>query len=229
MDKWLVNMAAGATLSALLVIFGARTFVDITYPSGGGSEPEPEVVAADTSAAPGAGEQQETAAETPPFSVLLASASLDSGMREARKCVACHGFDEGGPNKIGPNLYGIVGAQVAAHEGFAYSAALEEYGGVWDYDRLDCFLRNPRECVPGTKMAFAGINNDKARADLIAYMRSVSPNAPPFPEPEEAASAAPETQMAAPEAMPAPGTMTPPAEAASAPAQEAAPAEPAQN
>ncbi len=184
MDKWLVNMTAGATLSALLVIFGANTFFDIVYPKGGGAEPEPEVAAIDHG-----GESTPAVAEpATPFPVLLASASVEAGAKEVKKCAACHSFEDGGPNKIGPNLHGVVGRKVASHEGFAYSNALIEFGGEWTYERLSCFIHNPRDCVPGSKMTFAGVKKDSSRADVIAYLRSISPDAPPLPKPTEAAS-----------------------------------------
>lgn len=216
MDKWLVNMTAGATLSALLVMFGASTFFDIVYPRGGGPEPEPEVAAVDSG---GTGGQTPAAEPEVPFPQLLAAASIDAGQAEFRKCTACHTADEGGANRVGPNLHGVVGNLVAGMEGFAYSAALAEFGGEWTYERLSCFIEDPRGCVPGTKMSFAGIKDDSARADVIAYLRSISPNAPPLPEPAQAASAEP-----APEA---PGTEPQNAGTAGAPADavnEAAPA-----
>ncbi|MBX2806117.1 MAG: cytochrome c family protein [Hyphomicrobiales bacterium] len=188
MDKWLVNMAAGATLSALLVIFGVRTFIDITYTTRGGAEPEPEVAATDPGGSGGAAPVAEPAT---PLPVLLASASVENGAKEAKKCVACHSFDEGGANKIGPNLYGVLGRAVGSYEGFAYSNALIEFGGEWTYERISCFLENPKDCVPGNKMTFAGVKKDTAKANLIVYLKSISPDAPALPEPTESASAEP--------------------------------------
>jgi cytochrome c len=193
MDKWLVNMAAGATLSALLVIFGASTFFDIVYPKGGGAEPEPEVAAVDHG---GSGGETPIAEPETPFPQLLAAASADAGLKESRKCAACHTFDDGGPNRVGPNLHDVVSRSVAGHEGFAYSPALTEFGGEWTYERLDCYLEDPKGCVPGNKMSFAGIKDESARADLIVYLRSISPNAPPLPEPAQAASAEPASEPA---------------------------------
>lgn len=198
MDKMTVNMIAGAVLSSLLVLFGTNTFVNIVYPRGG--EPEAPVEHADTAAPATAG----AAAASQPLPMLLASAKVDAGAAQAKKCGACHSFEQGGPNKVGPDLYGVVGRPVASREGFAYSTALKAYGGNWDYEKLNCFIQDPKACVAGTKMAFAGIKKDTDRADVIAYLRSVTPNAPPLPTAQEGAAA--QNAGAAPGASPKPGT-----------------------
>ena len=112
---------------------------------------------------------------------LLAHADLDAGAKDARKCGACHSFEEGGPAKIGPPLWGVVGRKIASVEGFAYSDALAEKEGAWDYQNLDAFLAQPREWAPGTKMAFAGLKKPDERADVILYLRSLSNEPAPLP------------------------------------------------
>ena len=89
----------------------------------------------------------------------------------AKACAACHDFTKGGANKTGPALYDVVERPVAAHEGFAYSdGAKAKAAEKWTYDNLNAFLKAPKKFMPGTKMAFGGIGNDKKRADLIAYL-----------------------------------------------------------
>ena len=112
---------------------------------------------------------------------LLAQADLDAGAKDARKCGACHSFEEGGPAKIGPPLWDVVGRDIAAVEDFAYSNALAEKEGAWDYQALDAFLAQPREWAPGTKMAFAGLKKPEERADVILYLRSLSNDPAPLP------------------------------------------------
>ncbi len=96
------------------------------------------------------------------------------GEQVFRRCVACHTIDEGGRNGIGPNLHGIVGHAVAAHEGFSYSGAMKAKGGVWDEAALDAYLANPMKTVPGTRMAFAGVIDAADRKALILYLKQQS-------------------------------------------------------
>ena len=105
---------------------------------------------------------------------LLADADLAKGQKVFKKCAACHTVDEGGKNKVGPNLWNIVNRPIATHEGFSYSEAMAELEGTWDFERLSAFIADPKDNVPGTKMAFKGVSKDGARANVLAYLRSLS-------------------------------------------------------
>jgi cytochrome c2 len=109
-----------------------------------------------------------------PGAEILAQGDPAAGEKVFRKCKACHTVEEDGPSRVGPNLYGIVGASVAAVDGFRYSGALADHGGDWTPDRLAAFLANPRKAVPGTKMSFAGLRKPEDQADVIAYLASLS-------------------------------------------------------
>ncbi len=204
MDLWEFNKLAAAVLLSLLVIVGGGTAISILYPEGGPGQYQVVEVEGETRTAEvEAQEEEEPPVE--PLPVLLASADPSNGQTIARQCTACHVFEEGGANRVGPHLWAVPGRQVASIDGFAYSNALQEYGGEWTYERLDCFLEHPSGCVPGTSMAYAGIKDPQDRADLIAYLASLG-DTPPFPEPEETADAPAETdQAAATEPVPAEG------------------------
>lgn len=150
-----------------------------------------------------------------PIEALLASASVERGTQTAKQCELCHNLGKGQGNKIGPDLYGVVGRTVAAEAGFNYSAPLKAKGGTWTFDALNKWLTNPRADVPGTLMTFAGISNEKQRADLIAYLNSNSDKPLPLPK---AAQNAPAAGNAPANAKAPPAPAAPPANGSPAPA-----------
>lgn len=115
-----------------------------------------------------------------PISSLLATADIVNGEKIAKKCLQCHDFSKEGMHKTGPNLWGIVMNVIAHAKDFAYSKAMKEHGGKWDFEALNKFLYKPREFIKGTKMSFVGLSNEKERADLIAYMNKQSDSPAPL-------------------------------------------------
>ncbi|MGE4373678.1 MAG: cytochrome c family protein [Xanthobacter sp.] len=153
----------------------------------------------------------ETAAQPKevPIEELFATASIEKGEKVAKKCAACHNFKEGQGSKVGPELYGVVGRETATFPGFKYTEAMKEHGGKWDALALNTYLTNPKQVVPGTSMAFAGLRKAEDRANLIAYLNSLSHDPQPLPTavPAEEVPAAEAPAEAAPaEAAPAEGT-----------------------
>lgn len=120
--------------------------------------------------------------ETPSIGALLAAADAGAGQGLSRACAACHTFDKGGANRIGPGLWDIVNRPLATVDSFNYSSALSEMGGDWSYEALDGFLAAPKEWAPGTKMSYAGMRSADDRADLIAWLRSLSDSPAALPE-----------------------------------------------
>lgn len=188
-DPLLTNKIAGAVLGTLLFVMGINVFSGMLYAPKkplvpGYDLPAPEP----TAAAAGGGDQQ---AQAEPLPVLLASADAAKGAGAAKKCQACHNFDKGGPNKIGPNLWGVIERAKASHEGFAYSSALKGQGGNWTFEDINHFLTNPKGYVKGTIMAFAGVSSPKERADIIRYLDTLADSPVPLPKPEPAAATQP--------------------------------------
>ena len=122
------------------------------------------------------------AAELPPIGPKLASANVDAGKAIFQKqCFVCHTIDKGGPNKVGPNLWEVVGRKKGSHEGFAYSSGMQAKGGDWTYEDIDHMIFKPTAYIKGTKMAFAGLPKEQERADVIAYLRSMAASPKPLP------------------------------------------------
>ncbi len=129
----------------------------------------PAEAAKEDAAAPAA------SADIPPVSPLLAKASAPEGEAIAKKCGACHTFVKDGPNKVGPNLWGIIGRQRASSAGFGYSEALQKLAGTpWTYEEINKFISNPKAYAAGTKMSFAGLAKPEERANVIAYLRTLA-------------------------------------------------------
>jgi cytochrome c len=185
-------------------------------------------------------------AELPPIAPLLAKADVQAGSKFVHTvCTACHSFNEGGKPIVGPHLYNVVGGPHVHEAGFNYSPALEKFKGQpWTFDALNHWLYKPSEYAPGTRMTFAGIPNAQTRADVIAYLRTLSPHPVPLPPVEAAkpaaapagtaagakpSAAAPPAAAPSPAAAPAahapaaPGTPAPPAGAAAGAKPPAAP------
>jgi cytochrome c len=156
-------------------------------------------------AEPAAATAEAAPAGPEPIGPLLATANVDAGKSDTKVCTACHTFDKGQPNRIGPNLYGIVGDE-AAHDrgGYAFSDALKAKGGTWTADALNDWLFKPQAYAKGTKMTYAGMPKAKDRADVIAYLNSLSDAPKPLVSEAAAKPAAPASDSAAKPAAPAP-------------------------
>jgi cytochrome c len=117
-----------------------------------------------------------------PLPALLAKADPVKGQNDTKACQACHNFEKGAPAKVGPPLYGVVGRPVASIAGFAYSDVLKGMGGDWTYDKIFSFIKNPKAMEPGTKMSYPGEPDAKKRADILAYLKTLSDSPVAFPQ-----------------------------------------------
>ena len=111
---------------------------------------------------------------------LFASTSVDDGTKVFKKCAACHSIAQGGGNKIGPTLWGVLGRKTGSISDYKYSKAMAAHGKTWSFDEMNSFLIKPKDWIKGTKMSFAGLKNAKDRAAVILYMNENTDNPLPL-------------------------------------------------
>lgn len=215
MDSFEINKLIGGLLGTVFVIFSVGIVSDSLFASPAPEKPGYVIEAAE----PAEGGAEAPAAKAVPIADLLAKADPKKGEAIFKKCQACHSGEKGGPNKVGPDLWSVVDRPVGEHQGFAYSSGMKEFskGGSekWTYDNLNHFLTSPKNFVKGTAMGFAGLKKDDERADLIAFLRTLSDSPVPLPTPGAADAGA----AAAPAADAKPAEGAAPAAPAPAPAQ----------
>ena len=169
MDSFELNKILGAFLFTCLALLSLNIAAEAVFHPVKPAKPGFDVVVVEKAPAGGAAPVADE-----PIAQRLASATVEKGENAAKKCAACHTFGKGEPDRVGPNLYGVVGRPKGTEGGFAYSPAIKGKGGNWTVEDLDTFLAAPAKYAPGTKMSFAGIPRGSERADLITYMNSKS-------------------------------------------------------
>lgn len=183
MSGFELNKIAASVLLAALIAMVVGTVVNLLYKPKLSLEQRGYQVAVhegNTISDPATNNQPEVPLDIP---ALMKEANADEGEKVIKKCIACHSVDKGGPNKVGPHLWNVIGRHKASIAEYTYSQAMVDKGGVWNYDDLFHFLRNPRKFVPGTKMSFAGLSKPEDIANVIAFLRQKAHDAPPPPLP----------------------------------------------
>ena len=170
------NAILGALLGTLLFVQTVRILDEsFSAPESSHAEASHKAEAKEAAAAPSAGDAES-------FNKALASASAERGAGLVKQCQICHNTEEGKGPKIGPDLYGVVDRPVASQPGFSYSAALKAKGGKWTFAELNKWIEDPRAYVKGTTMSFAGLKSENKRADVVAYLATLSKNPVPLPK-----------------------------------------------
>src|ERR1700704_2425303 len=177
MDSFELNKILGALLGTCILVLVTSFAANAVFTPKMPEKPGFEIAVKEESH----GAAPEAAAPSEPIEKLLQTASVEKGAAAAKKCAACHTFEKGGPNRVGPNLSATVGEKRGEGRGFNFSAAMKGKGGTWTFDDLNKFIANPKGFIPGTAMGFAGIQKDSERADVIAYLNSLSDHPEPLP------------------------------------------------
>jgi len=201
MNSFELNKIMGAVLGTCLILLALNIGAGAIFAPEKPAKPGYNIAVKEHGPGDAAGAAKEA---EEPMEVMMASASVEKGQATAKQCAACHTFEKGGKNLVGPNLWNIVGRARASEAGFNYSAAMKAKGGTWSFGELYSFLANPRGFVPGTNMTFAGLSRGQQRADVIDFLHTLSDA--PLPMPKAAANAPAPAAGAAPKA-----AATPPA------------------
>ena len=177
MDSFELNKIIGAILGTCILLLVTSFGAGAIFTPKPMEKPGFEIAVKEESQ----GKEAAAAAPSEPIEKLLLTSSVEKGAAAAKKCAACHTFEKGGPNRVGPNLFGIVERTRGSEAGFNYSAALKGKPGKWTYEDLNKFIANPKGYLPGTAMGFAGIQKDSERADVINYLHTLADSPVPFP------------------------------------------------
>jgi len=215
MDSFEWNKIAGAVLGTLIFILVIRFASEAIFEAPEPAKPGYVVEGVQEEASAGGPAAAPAEEALPDFGTVLPAADVAAGQKISARCEQCHDLSKGGPNKIGPNLWGVVGRARATHPGFSYSGSMSASHDPWRFDTLFKFLKSPGSYVPGTKMSFAGIRSPQDRINLIAWLRGQSDSPLPIPAP----SASPKSDTNQAPNGTAPGTKAP-AGTPPAPAQE---------
>ena len=165
-----MNKIIVSIVFAVILIFGINKIADVIYYVEKPEKSAYQVSSITTVASNSSGEASSTNSESGNIIALFASTNAAEGAKVFKKCAACHSIAEGGANKIGPALWGVLGRTAGSLPDYKYSKAMAAYGKNWSFEEMNGFLIKPKEWIKGTKMAFAGLKDAKERAAVILYM-----------------------------------------------------------
>ena len=165
-----MNKIIVSIVLTLILVMGINKISDVIYSVEKPEKSAYQVASISSDADTTSAEESSVSSESGNIMALFASASAAEGAKVFKKCAACHSIAEGGANKIGPALWGVIGRKSGSVADYKYSKALAAHGKNWSFEEMNGFLIKPKEWIKGTKMAFAGLKNAKDRAAVILYM-----------------------------------------------------------
>ena len=172
-----MNKIIVSIVFAIILVLGINKVTDVIFYV---EKPEKSAYQVASVTAVASTTSAETSSESGNIMALFASTSATDGAKVFKKCVACHSIAEGGANKIGPSLWGVLGRQSGSIPDYKYSKAMVSHGKKWSFEEMNGFLIKPKDWIKGTKMSFAGLKNAKERAAVILYMNENTNNPLPL-------------------------------------------------
>ena len=172
-----MNKIIVSIVLAIILVVGINKVADVVFYV---EKPEKSAYQIDGSITETSTTSTEVTSETGNIIALFASTNASDGQKIFKKCAACHSIAQGGGNKIGPALWGVLGRKAGAVTDYKYSKAMAAHGKVWSFEEMDGFLIKPKDWIKGTKMSFTGLKNAKDRAAVILYMNENTDNPIPL-------------------------------------------------
>ena len=181
MDSFEINKIIAAVLLTALIVIGIGKFTDILFHVNKPKESAYKIEGLEAAVVSTSSNSEKKVEEKIDINQLLALGDLVHGEKVFKKCSACHMIVSGGKNMIGPNLWGVIGRTAGSVSDYKYSKAMVAYAKQWSFEEMNNYLIKPQAYIKGTKMAFAGLRNEKDRASVILYLNSKSDNPKPLP------------------------------------------------
>ena len=175
-----MNKIIVSIVFAIILVLGINKVADVIFYVEKPEKSAYQVASVSSDADTTSTEDSSVDSESGEIMALFASVSAAEGEKVFKKCAACHSITEGGANKIGPALWGVIGRKAGSVADYKYSKALVAHSKNWSFEEMNGFLIKPKEWIKGTKMSFAGLKNAKDRASVILYMNENSSNPLPI-------------------------------------------------
>ena len=175
-----MNKIIVSIVFAIILVLGINKVADVIFYVEKPEKSAYQVASVATATSTTSTETTSASSESGNIMALFASTSAADGAKIFKKCLACHSIEKGGPNKIGPNIFGVLNRKAGSVSGYKYSKAMLAYGKVWSFEEMDGFLTKPKDWIKGTKMSFMGLKSAKDRAAVILYMNENTDNPLPL-------------------------------------------------